>query len=78
MKTQKGHVLIPAFATRTPSSVADVSHVKSETAVLRTLIVLVVAKSINSLGQFEASLGRTYVALLGPLVDSDNVFLCMS
>lgn len=40
--------------------------------------VFVIAKSINSLGQFEASLGRTYVALLGPLVDSDNVFLSMS
>ena len=38
--------------------------------------VFVVAKSINSLGQIEASVGCLVVALSGPLVESDTVFLC--
>lgn len=40
--------------------------------------VFVVAKSINSLGQIEASVGCLRVALRGPLVECDNVFMSMS
>lgn len=36
--------------------------------------VFVVAKSINSLGQIEASVANVVVALSGPLVESDNMF----
>lgn len=35
--------------------------------------VFVVAKSINSLGQIEATVGSMRVALRGPLLESDNV-----
>lgn len=38
--------------------------------------VFVVAKSINSLVQIEASVGSVIVALSGPLVESDAVFSC--
>ena len=38
----------------------------------------VLAKSINSLGQVEATIGSMRVALCGPLVESDAVFLSMS
>jgi hypothetical protein len=37
--------------------------------------VFVVAKSINSLGQIEATVSSVFVALSGPLVESDAVFL---
>ena len=36
--------------------------------------VFVVAKSINSLGQIEATVASVVVALSGPLVESDTVF----
>lgn len=36
--------------------------------------IFVVAKSINSLGQIEASVANVVVALSGPLVESDTVF----
>ncbi len=39
--------------------------------------VFVVAKSINSLGQIEATIGSLRVALRGPLVECDNVYLSM-
>ena len=37
--------------------------------------VFVVAKSINSLGQNEATVGSMRLALRGPLLESDNVYL---
>ncbi|WP_299428260.1 hypothetical protein [uncultured Shimia sp.] len=37
--------------------------------------VFVVAKSINSLGQIEATVGSMHAALRGPLLESDNVYL---
>ncbi len=37
--------------------------------------IFVVAKSINSLGQIEATVGSMRVALRGPLLESDNVYL---
>jgi hypothetical protein len=40
--------------------------------------VFVVAKSINSLGQIEASVARVVVALSGPLVECDTVYLSMT
>ncbi len=39
--------------------------------------VFVVAKSINSLGQIEATIGSLRVALRRPLVECDNVYLSM-
>lgn len=36
--------------------------------------VFVVLKSINSLGQIEASVETMHVALSGPLLESDTVF----
>ncbi|MGR3634317.1 MAG: hypothetical protein ACU0BK_00150 [Shimia sp.] len=37
--------------------------------------VFVVAKTINSLGQIEAIVGSMRVALRGPLLEGDNVYL---
>lgn len=36
--------------------------------------VFVVVKSINSLGQIEASVERMHVALSGPLLESETMF----
>jgi hypothetical protein len=36
--------------------------------------VFVVAKSINSLGQIEATVASVFMAQSGPLVESDTVF----
>lgn len=38
--------------------------------------VFVVVKSINSLGQIEASVESMHVALSGPLLESETVFSC--
>jgi hypothetical protein len=40
--------------------------------------VFVIAKSINSLGQIEASVGSMRVALRGPLLECDAVYLSMN
>lgn len=49
------------------------SHFPDQNAKLTE--VFVVAKSINSLGQIEATVGSMHVALHGPLLESDNVYL---
>lgn len=40
--------------------------------------IFVVAKSINSLGQIEATVGSMRMALRGPLLECDNVYLSMT